>query len=142
MGGVPNTEALRTQALASSWSKGRRIARRRLAWRWTLWYAQQPKVWLIALLSVGLAWFWLMGADSANEVSQRIDNAPTITTTTEEKLSDAAAPSVTDALQLKWSDLGVTPSATQTTSPPVDADEAAIVLKLDSQLRTSIKELP
>ncbi len=142
MGGVPNTETLRTQALANSWSKGRRIARRRLAWRWTLWYAQQPKIWLIALLSVGLAWFWLMGTDRANEVSQRIDDAPAITTASEEKRSDVASPSAPEALQLKWSDLGVTPPATQTTSPPVDANEAAIVLKLDSQLRTSIKELP
>ncbi len=59
---VPDGEATRRAALQASWRRGRSVARRRLAWRWTLWFVLRGL--LPALLLAGaaaLAWRWLYG---------------------------------------------------------------------------------
>ncbi len=50
---VPDSEALRRAALQASWRRDRWVSRRRLAWRWTLFYLQAHG-WL--LLAVALLW--------------------------------------------------------------------------------------
>lgn len=54
---VPSTESLRQRALSISWRRGRRVAQRRLAWRWLLWCLVNPRVWL-SLLTAGSLVFW------------------------------------------------------------------------------------
>ncbi|MGS5086964.1 hypothetical protein ACVC7V_10675 [Hydrogenophaga sp. A37] len=38
---VPSAEAVRQAALEASWRRDKRVAQRRLLWRWTLWYIQR-----------------------------------------------------------------------------------------------------
>lgn len=52
---VPDAEAVRRAALLASWQRDRRVAKRRLAWRWILWYAHQYRWYLLAFMGV-LAW--------------------------------------------------------------------------------------
>jgi hypothetical protein len=49
---VPASDALRQAALQASWQRDRRVAQRRIAWRWLLWYLQRYS--LPALASLGL----------------------------------------------------------------------------------------
>lgn len=48
---VPSAEAVRLAALEASWRRDKRVAQRRLFWRWTLWYIQR----FYARVLVGLA---------------------------------------------------------------------------------------
>lgn len=49
---IPSSEAVRTAALQASWRRDRRVARRRIAWRWIAWYAQRYLPALLALLAL------------------------------------------------------------------------------------------
>ena len=58
---VPSTESLRVAALRASWSRDRVVGRRRVVWRWTLWYGKRwgPHLLVIALVLLALAqWLW------------------------------------------------------------------------------------
>ena len=60
----PSTESLRRTALARSQKRGSQVARRRLAWRWTLWtMGRALRLMALPLLALGLlgawAWWWL-----------------------------------------------------------------------------------
>lgn len=58
---VPSTEVLRAAALRASWRRDRAVGRRRVAWRWTLWYAQRWGPHALGLSMVVLLvaqWWW------------------------------------------------------------------------------------
>jgi hypothetical protein len=56
---VPDTQALRQALLQASWQRNRWVARRRIAWRWMLWFG--ARYLLPALVVIGLgAWLWLV----------------------------------------------------------------------------------
>lgn len=38
---IPGSDFLRQAALQASWRRDRRVAQRRIAWRWTVWYVQR-----------------------------------------------------------------------------------------------------
>jgi hypothetical protein len=59
---VPCGEAVRLAALSSSWRRDKRVAQRRLAWRWTLWYLQRYYRHGLGLLVLALAGAYLSGA--------------------------------------------------------------------------------
>jgi hypothetical protein len=163
MGVVPNSETLRLQALEASWAKGRWIARRRIAWRWTLWYAQQPRVWMVlSTVAVGLTlWFqatqndtWLRTWQQSSAVPPAVarpDAGPAAVPTPPSMPPSIPLPTPvptitsadTEALPLRWSAWGsaTTPlAAGQVAAAAVSDDQAAIVLQLDTQLHTPIKE--
>jgi hypothetical protein len=52
---VPSTEAIRQAALSASWARDRRVARRRLAWRWLLWAGWRIGLPLLLALAL-VAW--------------------------------------------------------------------------------------
>lgn len=55
-----SSEALRQAALQRAAARGRRVARQRLAWRWSLWGLGQLLRWAgppAVLLGLGLAWW-------------------------------------------------------------------------------------
>lgn len=56
----PTTEELRQRALARSAQRGDQVARRRLAWRWTVWGLRLLLLWGggAALLLAGALWLW------------------------------------------------------------------------------------
>ena len=57
---VPDGNATRRAALQASWRRGRFVARRRLAWRWTLWFVLRGLLpALLLAVTVALAWLWL-----------------------------------------------------------------------------------
>ena len=55
---VPDAETLRRAALQASWSRGRWVARRRVALRWTLWVVTRYLMPALAVFGL-LAWLWL-----------------------------------------------------------------------------------
>lgn len=58
---VPDTEAVLRAALAASWRRDKRVARRRIAWRWTLWYLQRYSPHVLALAVLVLVVGYLAG---------------------------------------------------------------------------------
>ena len=38
---IPGSDLVRQAALQASWQRDRRVAQRRIAWRWTVWYVQR-----------------------------------------------------------------------------------------------------
>lgn len=50
---VPDAEALRLTALQASWRRGQWVARRRLAWRWLLWFGLRYLLPALLVLGVG-----------------------------------------------------------------------------------------
>lgn len=157
MGPVPNSETLRLQALEASWAKGRWIARRRVAWRWTIWYAQQPRVWMVvSTMAVGLTlWYqtsnddtWLRTWQQASAVPPTVarpDPAPATVPSQPPIQPPTPVPTVisadVDTLPLRWSAWGSAATlAAGQAAAAVSDDQAAIVLQLDTQLHTPIKE--
>lgn len=71
---IPDSDAVRLAALQASWSRDRRVAQRRVAWRWTTWYAQRYAPHALAGLVLVAAvayysgirpfWPWRNGDDS------------------------------------------------------------------------------
>ncbi len=55
---VPDAETLRRAALQASWVRGRWVARRRVALRWTLWVVTRYLMPALAVFGL-LAWLWL-----------------------------------------------------------------------------------
>lgn len=57
---VPDVEQVRLRALRASWQRDRQVGQRRLAWRWTLWYALRYRWWFggLLVLVVALLWWW------------------------------------------------------------------------------------
>ena len=61
----PSSETLRRAALSRSQQRGQQVARRRLAWRWTLWGLGQALKWLLPIVAVGAvvaALIWWLNA--------------------------------------------------------------------------------
>ncbi len=58
---VPDTNELRRAALQASWQRDRRIAQRRMAMRWALWYgARAVPVLVVAGAVAAFVWLWAM----------------------------------------------------------------------------------
>jgi hypothetical protein len=68
---VPDSEALRLAALQASWRRDRRVAQRRIVWRWIVWFALRYLPWLLAalalLVAVGYLAGWLPAIPAAAE---------------------------------------------------------------------------
>ena len=64
---LPSSDDVRRAALARSWSRDRRVGRRRLVWRWTLWllWRYGLPVGAVALVIAAAAWLWLRPAGPA-----------------------------------------------------------------------------
>lgn len=58
---VPDSEAVRLAALQASWRRDRRVARRRIVWRWIVWFALRYLPWLVAALALLFAAGYLAG---------------------------------------------------------------------------------
>lgn len=56
---VPDAQALRQAILQASWQRNRWVARRRLAWRWLLWFGVRYALPALAVAAL-VAWLWLM----------------------------------------------------------------------------------
>lgn len=52
---IPSAEAVRRSALEASWRRDKRVARRRLFWRWALWYVRRFSVAVLVVLALVLA---------------------------------------------------------------------------------------
>jgi len=57
---VPDPESVRRAALAASWQRDRRVAQRRLAWRWARWYVGRYFLQIMCLLAAVLLVAWLV----------------------------------------------------------------------------------
>ena len=58
---VPDTNELRRAALQASWQRDRRVAQRRMAMRWALWYgARAVPVLVVAGAVAAFVWLWVM----------------------------------------------------------------------------------
>lgn len=65
-GAVPDSDTLRRRALQASWQRDRRIAQRRLRWRWTLWLLARAVPVLALAAALGAAWWtWWQPAGAA-----------------------------------------------------------------------------
>lgn len=58
---VPDPEAVRLAALQASWRRDRRVAQRRIVWRWFVWFALRYLPWLMAALALLFAAGYLAG---------------------------------------------------------------------------------
>lgn len=58
---VPDSEAVRLAALQASWRRDRRVARRRIFWRWIVWFALRYLPWLLVALALLIAAGYLAG---------------------------------------------------------------------------------
>ncbi len=54
---VPDIDGLRRAALQASWRRDRRVAQRRMAFRWIAWYALRG---LPLVLIAAAVWFWVL----------------------------------------------------------------------------------
>ena len=60
---VPDIDGLRRAALQASWRRDRRVAQRRMAMRWALWYAIRG----LPLMAIAAAvWFWVLPRPTEN----------------------------------------------------------------------------
>ncbi|MCU0955852.1 MAG: hypothetical protein MUF55_00600 [Hydrogenophaga sp.] len=57
---VPDPEQVRRAALAASWQRDRRIAKRRLAWRWLLWFVGRYFLHMLGVVALLLLAGWLL----------------------------------------------------------------------------------
>jgi hypothetical protein len=81
---IPGSDSVRQAALQASWRRDRRVAQRRIAWRWTVWYLQRfsPHVLTGMALLVGAAYFsgsllsWPGHADRAEMADSTLARAP------------------------------------------------------------------
>ncbi|TNF61944.1 MAG: hypothetical protein EP306_05070 [Burkholderiales bacterium] len=69
---VPDGESLRQSALAASWRRDRRVARRRLLWRWTLWVLARYGWLLLVLAALILAAIRYSQAQKATESARTV----------------------------------------------------------------------
>lgn len=74
---LPSSDAVRRAALARSWQRDRRVGRRRLAWRWTLWglWRYGPPVGAAALLAAAL-WLLLRPSPPADPATGLAEPSP------------------------------------------------------------------
>ena len=127
-------EELRRLALARSQRRGQQVARRRLAWRWSLWAlgrALRLGALPVALLGLGLALsWWLMAEDSAPPPAA----VPSFPAAADAASATAAAadalPPVAPALPLRLDDNAEVPSpgaahAQSETSQPTAVDRSS-----------------
>jgi hypothetical protein len=49
---IPGSDTVRQAALQASWRRDRRVAQRRIAWRWVVWYVQRFSPHVLAGLAV------------------------------------------------------------------------------------------
>ena len=101
-------EELRRLALARSQRRGQQVARRRLAWRWSLWAlgrALRLGALPVALLGLGLALaWWLMTDDSAQRPAAALSAPAAAEVASATAAAADALPPVAPALPLRLDD--------------------------------------
>jgi hypothetical protein len=81
---IPGSDSVRQAALQASWRRDRRVAQRRIAWRWVTWYFQRFSPHALAVLTVlvGAAYLrgslpsWSGGGDPHDTASAAVVHAP------------------------------------------------------------------
>ncbi|MEZ5663192.1 MAG: hypothetical protein R3E94_06625 [Burkholderiaceae bacterium] len=128
---VPDSDAVRRAALAASWQRDRRIAQRRLTWRWALWYLHRYYLHALGVLAVLLALGWLVfhgsptaGRNVLPEVRLPASWSPVKSSTAE---AHADAP-----LDMPHGELTLIPTSTYADLPR--QEHAALVLRLLDRL--------
>jgi len=87
----PDAEALRQAALRASWTRDRRVARRRLAMRWLAWAFWRYGLALLMVMAFAAAVAaWMLNVSQASLRSPRFTVVPTPST------ADAASPRSTE----------------------------------------------
>ena len=142
---IPGTEALRQAALAASWKRDRAVARRRLMWRWGVFYAQRYAPHSLAALTVLAGALYVSGhwpswpshaADAPAADAVRAPYvAPSVPTTAVASSAEAVVPPPQDAitaeedmlpLALRSSVLLAPRSATPSAAPEVSTDTLSL----------------
>ena len=59
---IPDSDAVRQAALQASWRRDRRVAQRRIAWRWLTWYFQRFSPYVVAGFAVLVVAAYLQGS--------------------------------------------------------------------------------
>ena len=59
---IPGSDAVRQAALQASWRRDRRVAQRRIAWRWVTWYFQRFSPYVVAGFAVLVGAAYLQGS--------------------------------------------------------------------------------
>jgi hypothetical protein len=77
---VPGSDAIRQAALQASWQRDRRVAQRRIVWRWVLWYLQKYSLPLLALVSVIAVVVYLSGAWPEAATESPLAQVPSVDT--------------------------------------------------------------
>lgn len=107
---IPGSEALRLAALQASWRRDRRVARRRIAWRWVVWFARRYLPWLAATLALLVAAGHLAGrlpAWSRTEPRQVEAEAAVYAATPMDMPPVAAAEPLEPAADTDWAPLNL-----------------------------------
>lgn len=81
---IPGSDLVRQAALQASWRRDRRVAQRRIAWRWTVWYLQRfsPHALAGVALLAGAAYFsgslpsWPGHADRPEKADSALARVP------------------------------------------------------------------
>ena len=117
---VPDIDVLRRAALQASWRRDRRIARRRTAMRWALWYGVRglPLVLLAAAVAV-----WLL-VPLADHLRTPV-NPPALSVQPDPPRNEPGI-----QLRLESPVQPMTPVATVLAAPPMSADAVAPALQL------------
>lgn len=88
---VPDADRLRLMALQASWTRGRWVARRRVALRWLLWIGTRYLMPALAVSGVA-AWLWLGWLRDAGDPMQQIAGWMEQRLTTSSEPATAAMP--------------------------------------------------
>lgn len=142
---VPDAEELRRAALQASWQRDRRVAKRRTAMRWAVWYGIRG---LPLLLVAALVSIWLLPPLAARLQAPSHPPAqgtapktlpagpqtgtPTTATVAPEVLPPSLPPSLPSSLQDRSADLSRAAGPGPSPPPESRSDESGIQLRLET----------
>jgi hypothetical protein len=126
---VIDTNTLRQAALQNSWQRDQRVARRRLAMRWVLWWLWKCRYVLLALCAVLAYLFYRFN----------LAEQPTASVKAPVEAAEKAAPSPQSDVHLRIQPQLLEPSQSSAKADPLPADtQPMFQLKPETQLK--IKE--
>ncbi len=132
--GVPDTEALRRAALQASWARDRRVGRRRLLWRWMLWFLLRCVLPAFALACV-LVFAWLLMRHLQADGAAAPAAAPAAATASGGANAEAAAPAPLKPVPALRLDLSIPADAPSQSTESMDKTPQP--LSTQPQLSTS-----
>ena len=127
---VPDADRLRLAALQASWSRGRWVARRRVAVRWVLWVLGRYVMPALAVSGVA-AWLWLGVLQDIDSPLDRLAQWSGWPTTTQAAPSQAPQTSVTAPVVTPSTDAPELPTEVATHSPEGEWIDHAPQLKFE-----------